>query len=141
MMAHGGITEHPASRVDDMTNERLLVAIIDDDDSVRESLPDLLREFGHEVLAFATAEEYLAANHGDQTKCLILDVTLPGMSGPDLQNELRRRGRDLPIIFITARTDDTLRPRLLANGAVDVLFKPFSERAIEAALRAALGTD
>ena len=102
---------------------------------------DAFAEFGHEVRAFATAEEYLAANHGDQTKCLILDVTLPGMSGPDLQNELRRRGRDLPIIFITARTDDTLRPRLLANGAVDVLSKPFSERAIEAALRAALGTD
>lgn len=124
-----------------MTNERPLVAVIDDDDSVRESLPDLVREFGYEVRAFASAEEFLAANHDDPTQCLILDVALPGMSGPDLQEELRRRGRDIPIIFITARSDATIRPRLLDNGATDVLFKPFSERAIEAALHAALETD
>ena len=140
MMAHRGMTAHPVSQVDDMTNARLLVAIIDDDDSVRESLPDLLGEFGYDVSAFASAEEFLAINHTDRTKCLILDVALPGMSGPDLQLELRRRGRDCPVIFITARADETIRTRLLANGAVDVLFKPFSDRAIEAALRAALGT-
>ena len=141
MMAPQVFAAHPAADVDEMTNERPLVGVIDDDDSVRESLPDLVREFGYEVRAFASAEEFLASNHNGPTQCLILDIALPGMSGPDLQQELRHRGHDIPIIFITARTDETLRPRLLDNGAVDVLFKPFGERAIEAALRAALGTD
>ena len=141
MMADRSISAHSAPDVDDMTHERPLVAVIDDDDSVRESLPDLVRELGYEVRAFASAEEFLASNHNGRPKCLILDIALPGMSGPDLQNELRRLGQDVPIIFITARTDETIRPRLLDTGAIDVLFKPFSERAIEEALRAALGTD
>ena len=117
------------------------MAVIDDDASVRESLPDLVREFGYEVRAFSSAEEFLASRRNGQTKCLILDIALPGMSGPDLQQELRRQGHDVPIIFITARTEETVRPRLLDTGAVDVLFKPFSERAIEEAIREALGTD
>ena len=141
MMARRGIRAHSASSVAETTNERPLVAVIDDDASVRESLPDLVREFGYEVRAFSSAEEFLAAHRNGQIKCLILDIALPGMSGPDLQKELRRLGQDVPIIFITARTDETIRPRLLDTGAVDVLFKPFSERAIEEALRAALGTD
>lgn len=141
MMADPGIRAHSAADVDDMTHERPLVAVIDDDASVRESLPDLVREFGYEVRAYASAEEFLASQRNGETKCLILDIALPGMSGPDLQNELRRRGQDIPIIFITGRTDESIRPRLLDNGAVDVLFKPFNERAIEEALRAALGSD
>lgn len=141
MMAEEGIGPHPVCDVDEMTNERFLVAVIDDDASVRESLPDLVREFGYDASAFASAEEFLASNRSAPPQCLILDIALPGMSGPDLQRELKLGGRDIPIIFITARADETIRPRLLDSGAVDVLFKPFSEHAIEEALHAALGTD
>jgi FixJ family two-component response regulator len=123
--------------VPDIPNERDLVAVIDDDDSVRESLPDLVRELGFAVRAFASAEEFLAVDHIDQTKCLILDIALPGMSGPDLRAELQRRGRSIPVIYITAQTDETIRSRLLAGGAVQVLLKPFSEGALREALNAA----
>jgi FixJ family two-component response regulator len=117
---------------------RQLVAVVDDDESVRESLPDLLREFGFAVQAFASAEEFLASAHLAQTSCLILDIAMPGMSGPDLQRELRRRGQSMPIVFITAHGDETIRPRLVKEGAVDCLFKPFSEAALLAAVNAAV---
>lgn len=116
----------------------LLVAVIDDDESVRESLPDLLREFGHEVETFSSAEEFLASGDMGRTKCLVLDVAMPGMSGPELQRELQRRGRSLPVVFITAHGDETMRPRLLEQGAVDCLSKPFSETALLAAIGVAL---
>jgi FixJ family two-component response regulator len=122
-----------------MTSEssgRHLVAVIDDDESVRESLPDLLREFGYAVQAFASAEEFLAAGDLRRTKCLLLDVAMPGMSGPELQRELQRSGKDIPVVFITAHADEKLRPSLLKQGAVDCLFKPFSETALLAALKA-----
>ena len=82
--------------------KRSLVSVVDDDESVRESLPDLLREFGFAVRAFASAEEFLASDYVDQTRCLILDIAMPGMSGPDLQRELTRRRQEIPIVFITA---------------------------------------
>lgn len=116
----------------------LLVSVVDDDESVRESLPDLLREFGFAVQAFASAEAFLASGHVDATRCLILDVAMPGMSGPDLQDELIRRGHAIPVIFITAHGDAAERPRLVRQGAVDCLFKPFSEAALLKALHAAL---
>ena len=116
----------------------ILVAVIDDDESVRESLPDLLREFGYQVQTFASAEEFLATGDLGRTKCLILDVAMPGMSGPELQRELQRRRRPIPVVFITAQSDETMRPRLLAQGAVDCLFKPFSEAALISALGSAL---
>lgn len=116
----------------------LLVSVVDDDESVRESLPDLLREFGFAVQAFASAEAFLASGHIDATRCLILDVAMPGMSGPDLQDELIRRGHAIPIIFITAHGDAAERPRLIRQGAVDCLLKPFSEAALLKALHAAL---
>lgn len=116
----------------------LLVSVVDDDESVRESLPDLLREFGFAVEAFASAEAFLASGHLETTRCLILDIAMPGMSGPDLQRELLRRGHAIPIIFITAHGDAAERPRLIRQGAVDCLFKPFSEAALLRALRAAL---
>jgi FixJ family two-component response regulator len=116
----------------------LLVSVVDDDESVRESLPDLLREFGFAVQAFASAEAFLASGHVDATRCLILDVAMPGMSGPDLQDELIRRGHAIPIIFITAHGEAADRPRLIRQGAVDCLFKPFSEAALLKALHAAL---
>jgi FixJ family two-component response regulator len=119
---------------------RSLVSVVDDDESVRESLPDLLREFGFAVRAFASAEEFLASDYVDRTRCLILDVAMPGMCGPDLQRELTRRGREIPIVFVTAHGDETIRPRVLEQGAVECLFKPFSETALREALNAALSS-
>ena len=117
---------------------RCLVAVVDDDESVRESLPDLLLEFGFAARAFASAEEFLASDCLGQTRCLILDVAMPGMSGPDLQRELTLRRQEIPIVFITAHADESVRPRLLERGAVECLFKPFSDMALLDALRAAL---
>jgi len=114
------------------------VSVVDDDQSVRESLPDLLRQFGFAAQAFSSAEEFLASDCVGQTGCLILDVAMPGMSGPDLQRELIRRRQKIPIVFITAHGGETVRPRLIEEGAVECLFKPFSETALLAALKAAL---
>jgi FixJ family two-component response regulator len=118
--------------------KNLLVSVVDDDESVRESLPDLLREFGFAVQAFSSAEEFLASNYVCQTKCLILDVAMPGMSGPDLQRELMLRRKEIPIIFITAHGSETIRPYLLQQGAVECLSKPFSDTALREALNAAV---
>jgi FixJ family two-component response regulator len=117
---------------------RPLVVVVDDDESVRESLPDLLREFGFAVDAFSSAEDFLASDCVDKASCLILDVAMPGMSGPDLQRELARRRKMIPIIFITAHGDAALRPRLIERGAVECLFKPFSDSALREALNTAL---
>jgi FixJ family two-component response regulator len=115
-----------------------LVSVVDDDESVRESLPDLLREFGFAVQAFSSAEEFLASDYVGQTRCLILDIAMPGMSGPDLQQELARRRQEIPIVFITGNGDDTVCRRLLADGAAECLYKPFSDTALLRALNAAL---
>jgi FixJ family two-component response regulator len=117
---------------------RPLISVVDDDESVRESLPDLLKEFGFDAQAFSSAEEFLASDSVSQTSCLLLDVAMPGMTGPDLQRELTIQRRDIPIVFITAHRDETVRPRLLAQGAVDCLFKPFTETDLLAALNTAL---
>ena len=115
-----------------------LISVVDDDESVRESLPDLLRELGFAARAFSSAEEFLASDCLGRTSCLVLDVAMPGMSGPDLQRELARRRREIPIVFITAHRDEAVRPRLLGRGAVECLYKPFSEAALLEALDAAL---
>ena len=117
---------------------RSIVSVVDDDESVRESLPDLLRELGFAAHAFSSAEEFLASDYVDQTRCLVLDIAMPGMTGPDLQRELKLRRKVIPIVFITAHKDETVRPRALEQGAVECLFKPFSERALVEALNAAL---
>ena len=117
---------------------RPLISVVDDDESVRESLPDLLKEFGFDARAFSSAEEFLASDSVSQTSCLVLDVAMPGMTGPDLQRELTIRRREIPIVFITAHRDDSVRPRLLAQGAVECLFKPFTETDLLAALNTAL---
>jgi len=122
-----------------MTKHRL-VSVVDDSESVRESLPDLLQQVGFAVQAFSSAEAFLASEAASQTSCLILDVGLPGMSGPDLQEELIRRGSDIPIVFVTAQDDKSLRPRLIAHRAAACLFKPFSDTALLEAVEAALGT-
>lgn len=115
-----------------------LISVVDDDESVRESLPDLLREFGFAAQAFSSGEEFLISKYLAETKCLILDVAMPGLSGPDLQRELTRRQQEIPIVFITAHRDETVRPRLIKLGAVDCLFKPFSDSDLLEALNAAL---
>ena len=117
---------------------RSLVSVVDDDESVRESLPDMLRQFGFAAQAFSSAEAFLASDVVGQTKCLILDVAMPGMTGPDLQRELASRRETIPIVFITASGDTAIRTRVLADGAVECLFKPFSETALLDALNAAL---
>jgi len=117
---------------------RSLVSVVDDDESVRESLPDLLRQLGFVTQAFSSAEAFLASDIVVETKCLILDIAMPGMSGPELQQELMRRRQEIPIVFITAQSDDTIRPRVIARGAVECLFKPFSEAALIDALNSAL---
>jgi FixJ family two-component response regulator len=121
-----------------MMGTRSLVSVVDDDESVRESLPDLLRELGFAAQAFSSAEAFLASDVVNETSCLLLDIAMPGMSGPELQQELLRRRQEIPIVFITANGDKTVRPRLLARGAVECLFKPFSDAALLDALNAAV---
>jgi FixJ family two-component response regulator len=116
----------------------LLVSVVDDDESVRESLPDLLRVLGYAAQAFSSAEQFLASRYVDQTQCLILDVAMPGMTGPDLQRELKLRRREIPVIIITAQTDEAIRRRVLEQGAVACLLKPFSDIALIQAINTAL---
>jgi FixJ family two-component response regulator len=119
-------------------SKRSLVSVVDDDESVRESLPDLLRQLGFAAQAFSSAEAFLASEVVSETSCLILDVAMPGMSGPHLQQELMRRRQEIPIVFITGNGDRTVRPHLLAQGAAECLFKPFSDTALLDALNTAL---
>ena len=122
-----------------MTSRRSLISVVDDDQSVRESLPDLLQQFGYLVKAFSSAEEFLASGVVADTTCLILDIAMPGMSGPALQEELKGRRQNIPIVFITAQGDEaSVRQRMLARGAAECLFKPFSETALMDALSIAL---
>lgn len=118
-----------------------LVSIVDDDESVRESLPDLLKEFGFAVQSFASAEEFLASGRMDETRCLVLDIAMPGMSGPELQRELTRRNRPIPIVFITANEDSSECARVMDAGAVSCLIKPFSETALLRAVTKAIQTE
>lgn len=117
---------------------QVLVSVVDDDESVRESLPDLLRQLGFAAQAFASADEFLVSECVRMTRCLILDIAMPGMSGPELQHELTVRGLAIKIIFITAQGDEMVRRQLIARGAVECLFKPFSAQQLKAALDAAL---
>jgi FixJ family two-component response regulator len=116
-----------------------LISVVDDDQSVRESLARLIRSVGFGVRVFESAEEFLSRSDGRQADCLILDIRMPGMNGLDLQRELSSADRDLPVIFITAHgSDQEVRARALKAGAVDYLLKPLNEdevlRAIDAAL-------
>jgi FixJ family two-component response regulator len=113
-----------------------LVSVIDDDVSVREALPDLLRELGYTVEAFASAEAFLASETKNYTDCLLLDIAMPGMSGPDLRGVLARQGRSIPIIYITG--DVPARAATVEDGVVECLYKPFSDSALMRALNAAI---
>jgi len=116
---------------------RPLVTVVDDDPSVRESLPDLLQELGFSARAFSSAEEFLTSDCVGAARCLILDMAMPGMSGMELQRELTQSGRRIPIVFITASRDDDARDLVMRRGAVDCLYKPFSDSVLLAALHAA----
>jgi FixJ family two-component response regulator len=123
-----------------MMGERSLVSVVDDDESVRESLPDLLGTLGFDAKACASARDFLTSCCVGATQCLVLDVAMPDMSGPELQRELMRSGHAIPIIFITAQMNAAIRQQLLDQGAIECLFKPFSEQQLRTALDAALGS-
>jgi FixJ family two-component response regulator len=118
---------------------RNLVSVVDDDESVRESLPEFLKSFGLDAQGFSSAEAFLSSESLHRTGCLVLDIAMPGMTGPELQQELARRSHDIPIVFITAHSDDSYSPEALRRGAVAYLIKPFSESAIIEAVNSALG--
>jgi len=118
--------------------ERFLVSVVDDDESIRESLPDLLQEFGFASHTFSSGKDFLSSDDVNATKCLILDIMMPGMTGLEVQAELRRRGRKIPVIFITAKRDDAIRAKAIEQGAVNFLYKPFSDTALLEALNAAI---
>jgi FixJ family two-component response regulator len=117
---------------------QLLISVVDDDESVRESLPELLKELGYDSRILPSAGEFLASDALLHSSCLVLDVSMPGMSGPELFREVRRRKVGIPVIFITARKDEVVRSRLLNDGAVECLFKPFSDTALLQALSTAV---
>ncbi|MBY5485349.1 response regulator [Rhizobium leguminosarum bv. viciae] len=117
-----------------MTSRKKHVSVVDDDESVREALPDLLRSFGLSVEAFASAEAFLNSTSLQTSDGMILDIAMPGMTGPELQQELGRRGRRISIIFITAIKDEDVRSRLIREGASDCLVKPFSADELQDAL-------
>jgi FixJ family two-component response regulator len=121
-----------------MTDTRSLVSVVDDDESVRESLPDLLKELGFAARAFSSAEGFLESDAVLRTDCLILDIAMPGMSGPELQRELKRRQIQTPIIFITAHQDERVRRETVNQGAMECLLKPFTDVALLNALNSAL---
>lgn len=123
---------------DPVTAERPRIAIVDDDESVRESLPHLLKEMGFTARSFPSPQEFLVSDFFPETDCLILDISMRAMSGPELQAELKRLGSKIPIIFITAQSDESLRLRLLEQGAVDCLLKPFSDTDLLETLNRAL---
>jgi len=119
-------------------SEPLLLSVVDDDESMRESLPELIKEFGFAARAFSSAEEFLSSGTADETSCLILDIAMPGMSGPELHQELKRRGKKIPTIFITGQKDEAIRTRVLEQGAAGFLLKPFNDTALLAAIKSAL---
>jgi FixJ family two-component response regulator len=117
------------------------LSVVDDDEMLRESLPDLLQEFGFAARAFSSGQEFLSSAYVDQTRCLILDVAMPGMSGLDLQEELKRRGRAIPIVFITGQKDEDIRKQAFRQGAIGFLYKPFSDSDLLDAVNAALDVE
>jgi FixJ family two-component response regulator len=121
-----------------MPDKGPLVCVVDDDESVRESLPDLLNEFGYSVRTFSSALEFLGSDALDRTSCLLLDISMPVMTGIELQDELKRLGKRIPIIFITASRDETVRTRVIEQGAAACLTKPFSDTVLLEALRSVM---
>jgi FixJ family two-component response regulator len=126
---------------DKSVTKRLLFSVVDDDEMLRESLPDLLREFGFSARAFSSGQEFLSSSYVDETRCLILDIAMPGMSGLEVQQELKRRGQAIPVIFITGQKDEDILRQAFRQGAVKVLYKPFSDSVLLDAVNAAMSGD
>jgi FixJ family two-component response regulator len=118
-----------------------IVFVVDDDESVRESLSSLLRSDGLRVETFSSARDFLKQKAPEEPSCLVLDVRLPGLSGLDLQSELARRNNSLPIIFITGHGDIPMTVRAMKAGAVEFLTKPFSDEDFLRAVRSAIERD
>lgn len=114
------------------------MSVVDDDQSVQESLPVLLKAFGYSVRIFSSALEFLSSDALENTKCLVLDIAMPGMTGIELQAELKRRDQRIPIVFVTAIRDDAIRARVVELGAVACLAKPYSDTALLEAMRSAI---
>jgi CheY-like chemotaxis protein len=136
MEAKCKIVHHPA--MTSRPSRPFLIAVVDDDESVREALESLLRSRGFKVDAYAAAEDFLSSSRIATTDCLILDVKLDGMSGPELQQELTAAGHSVPIIFVTAHADEILRSRVIQDGAIDCFMKPFNDDALLAAVDSAV---
>jgi FixJ family two-component response regulator len=117
-----------------------LIAVVDDDISVRESVESLLKSVGFQVAAYSSAEEFMGSARFEASDCLVLDVRLDGMSGPDLQRELKTAGYSIPIVFVTAHETEALRERMMADGAIDCLLKPFADDMLLDAVEKALGS-
>jgi FixJ family two-component response regulator len=115
-----------------------LISIVDDDDALRNSLENLIRSAGLRAQGFSSAEAFLSSNQVHETRCLVLDVRMPGMSGLELQRQMAVANSHIPIIFITAHEDDAQRSRALEAGAVAFLHKPFYEEELLNAIEAAL---
>src|ERR1700737_393910 len=122
----------------DIQEKIKLVAIVDDDDSMRSALQGLLKAVGLPAQAFASAEEFLKSGHQHQTACLIADIRMPGMSGLELQAQLNAERCRIPTIFITAHGDTKMRMQALRGGAVEFLSKPFDDVVLLESVRAAL---
>jgi FixJ family two-component response regulator len=120
--------------------ERSRIAVVDDDESVREALTSLLRSAGFSAQTYASAEEFLRSGGLRDAECLILDVRMPGIGGVELQHYLAMAGDDIPIIFITAHGDEHTRAQALGPNVVDFLLKPFSDDALLEAINRALGS-
>ena len=121
----------------DIKNNKL-IAIVDDDDLMRDALQGLLKSVGLPARAFASAEEFLKSDRPDQIACLIADIRMPGMSGLELQAKLNAASCRIPIIFITAHGDAKMRMQALRAGAVEFLAKPFDDEVLLGNVRAAL---
>lgn len=130
-----------SARKGSTTDKPRCISIVDDDASIRDALKNLMRAARLNVEAFASAEDFLGSDHSCETACLILDVTLPGMSGFELQDRLRVERPDIPVVFITAHSDDLSRERALRNGAVDFLSKPVRREPLFKAIRTAIDRD
>jgi FixJ family two-component response regulator len=117
---------------------RKLVAIVDDDESIRAALQGFMKEAGLPAQSFASAEEFLESGNLNQTACLVTDIRMPGMSGLELQSRLNAERRRIPIVFITAHGDESMRMQALRAGAVEFLAKPFDEEVLLDCVRAAM---
>jgi FixJ family two-component response regulator len=115
-----------------------LVVVVDDDDSIRSAVQDLLDAVGLPARAFESAEEFLRSGKQQETACLIADIRMPGMSGLELQAKLNAEHCRIPIIFITAHGDEKMRMQALRAGAVEFMAKPFNDEALLESVRAAL---